>query len=95
MTERIGARAARNHFADLVGRVYYGKQEIIIERSGKPVVAVIPVEMYEQLVAEREARFQILDSIRERLPDVSEEEVMNDVAEAVRAVRADDAARRP
>ena len=95
MAERIGARAARNHFADLLGRVYYGKQEIIIERSGKPVVAVIPVEMYEQLVAEREARFQILDSIRERLPDVSEEEVMSDVAEAVRAVRADDAARRP
>lgn len=89
MVERMGARDARNRFADLVGSVHYGGQVVIVERSGKPMVAVIPVEMYQQLVAEREARFQILDRVRSRVPDVPEEEVERDVAEAIAAVRLD------
>jgi prevent-host-death family protein len=89
MVERMGAREARNRFADLVGSVHYGGQVVIVERSGKPMVAVIPVEMYQQLIAEREARFQILDRVRSRVPDVPEEEVERDVAEAIAAVRLD------
>ena len=88
MVERVGAREARNNLADLLGSVHYGGQVVIIERSGKPMVAVIPVAMYEQVIAEREARFQVLDRIRSRVPDVSSEEVAQDVAEAVEAVRA-------
>ena len=87
MTERIGAREARNRFADLMGSVHYGGEAVIIERSGKPMVAVIPVEMYEALIAEREARFAVVDRIQSKLPDVPETEVEADVAEAVAAVR--------
>ena len=88
MIEHIGAREARNRFSDLLGNVHYGGQVVIVERSGKPMVAVIPVEMYEQVVAEREARFQVLDRIRSRVPDVSAQEVVQDVVEAIDAVRA-------
>ena len=91
MTRRMGAREARNRFADLMGGVYYGKQAVIIDRSGRPMVAMIPVEAYQQLVAERDARFEVLERIRSRLPDVSAEEVECDVAEAVAAVRVADA----
>ena len=93
MVVHMGAREARNGFADLLGKVHYGRQAVIVERSGKPMVAIIPIEVYEQFVAEREARFEILDRIRERLPEVPVEEVEQDVAEALVAVRAD-AARR-
>jgi prevent-host-death family protein len=86
--EHIGAREARNRFSDLLGNVHYGGQVVTVERSGKPMVAVIPVEMYEQVVAEREARFQVLDRIRSRVPDVSAQEVVQDVVEAIDAVRA-------
>jgi prevent-host-death family protein len=91
MAFHIGAREARNNFADLLGRVHYGGQTVIVERSGKPMVAVIPAEMYDRLVAEREARFQILDRIRSRVPDLPPEEVEQDVAEAIAAVRNTDA----
>lgn len=91
MIEHIGAREARNKFADLLGNVYYGGQVVIVERSGKPMVAVIPVEMYQQVIAEREVRFQVLDRIRDRLPDVPADEVAQDVAEAIKAVRASNA----
>ena len=93
MTIVIGAREARQRFADLLGRVGYGKEVAIVERSGKPMVAVIPVELYEQLVAEREARFQLVEDIRRRLPEFSEDEVTEDVARAIAEVRARRAAR--
>ena len=88
MADRMGAREARNSFADLLGSVHYGGREVIVERSGKPVVAVIPVETYRRLIAERETRFQVLDRIRDRLPQASPQEVAQDVTEAIAAVRA-------
>ena len=88
MVVHIGAREARNNFADLLGSVHYSGQVVIVERSGQPMVAVIPAEMYQQLIAEREARFQVLDRIRQRLPDFSPAEVEGDLTEAISAVRA-------
>lgn len=93
MTIVIGAREARQRFADLLGRVGYGGETAIIERSGKPMVALIPVEVYEQLVAEREVRFQVLDRIRNRLPEIPQEEVEKDVSRAIDALRGTDVAR--
>lgn len=93
MTISLGARAARSNFSHLLGQVHYGGQTVIIERSGRPMVAMIPAEMFRQLVAEREARFQVLDRMRARLPEIPAEEVVQDVAEALAAVKRD-AARR-
>ena len=95
MVEHVGAKEARNKFADLLGNVHYGGQVVIVERSGKPMVAVIPVEMYQQVIAEREIRFQVLDRIRSRVPEVSVEEVVQDVAEAIEAARSNVAQGRP
>jgi prevent-host-death family protein len=87
--ERIGARDARAQFADLLGRVRYGGDIIVVERFGKPMAAMIPPELYERLVAAREARFESINRLRERLPDLSEDEIQADVKEAIDAVRAD------
>ena len=43
--------------------------------------------MFEPSNTERESRSRVLDQIKSRLPDVPEEEVMQDVAEALSAVR--------
>jgi prevent-host-death family protein len=93
MVKTMGAREARNNFSQLLGQVHFGGQVVVVERFGRPMVAIIPLEDYQQLIAEREARFQVLDEIRQRLPDLSVEEVEQDVAEAIAAVRAADAAR--
>ena len=94
MTKRISAKEARTRFADLVGSVHYGGEEVIVERSGRPVAAVIPVEMYQRLVAERRARFEVIDRIRSRLPDKTAEEIERDVAAAIEEVRGTDASGR-
>jgi len=87
MPIRIGAREARQRFSELVGRVHYGGETVILESSGKPMAAVVPLEVYNRLVAEREARFRIVDEIRASVPRLPEDEVEADIAEAIRAAR--------
>ena len=94
MAKHVGAREARSRFSDLIGSVRFGNEEVIVERSGKPMAAMIPIETYERLVAERRARFEVLDRIRSRLPEIPLEKIDKDVADAVAKVRSDAAARR-
>ena len=94
MAKHVGAREARSRFSDLIGSVRFGNEEVIVERSGKPMAAMIPIETYERLVAERRARFEVLDRIRSRLPEIPLKKIDRDVADAVSKVRSDAAARR-
>jgi prevent-host-death family protein len=71
VAKHVSAREARNRLADIMGSVRYGGEEIIVERSGRPMAVLIPVDTYERLVAERRARFEVLDHIRSSLPVVS------------------------
>lgn len=89
MAIHIGARDARNKFSELLGSVRFGKEEVIMERSGKPMAALIPIETYERLIAERRIRFEVLESIRSSFPDISSEEIEKDIADAVSLVRED------
>ncbi len=41
---KVEATEARNTFAEMVNRVRYGADRVIIQRRGKPVAAVVPVE---------------------------------------------------
>lgn len=94
MTISIGARDARQKFAEILGKVGFGGDVAVVERSGKPMAAIIPIEMYQKLVAEREARFAIVDALRNTQPEISPDEVEQDVAEAIRKVREANAAGR-
>jgi hypothetical protein len=42
----------------------------------------------EQMIAEREARFAVIDRLRDKTAGIPPEEVLADVAEAIQAVRA-------
>ena len=87
MTIFIGARDLRQKFAEILGKVGFGGDVAIVERSGKPMAAIIPIEMYQQLVAEREARFQIIEKIQNAQEERSLEEIEQDVNAAIKRVR--------
>ncbi len=65
---------ARRQFADLLGRVAYGREEIVIERTGRPMAVLINPEEYRRLKAleaehreaERAARFALIRRAGER-----------------------------
>jgi len=83
----IGARDLRQKFAEILGKVGFGGDVAVVERSGKPMAAIIPIEMYQQLIAEHEARFQIVEKIQNTQQARPIEELEKDVNEAIKRAR--------
>jgi prevent-host-death family protein len=54
--------------------------------------ATIPLETYEKLIAEREARFAVIQEMQKNAPDLSEEEIEAIVNETIQKVRTENAA---
>ena len=48
MDEEIPVTEARSQFSDLVNRVGFGKERIVLTRHGKPLVALVPAETLDQ-----------------------------------------------
>lgn len=42
--QSISVAEAKKHFSDLLGRVAYGKEQIIITKRGKPMARLVPTE---------------------------------------------------
>jgi len=42
--EAVSTVAARRHFSDLINRVAYGKDRIVLTRRDRPLAAVVPIE---------------------------------------------------
>lgn len=88
MEKRISARDARAKFSDILGVVHFGKETVIVEKQGKPVVAIVDIDLYERWRAMRDARLGVFDEIRTRNRGKSPGEVERDVREAISEVRA-------
>jgi prevent-host-death family protein len=59
--EKLTTLDLRQHLGDLLNRVALRHDEFIIERKGKPLAAMVPVEKLQQL--ERFARLQLVNAL--------------------------------
>ncbi len=87
MIRTLTAIEARQRFGQLMNEVQLRHDHYIIERAGKPMVAVVPVEEFQAWMGRREGFFQQIEKARTRNKDVDPEEIDEDVGEAVKAVR--------
>jgi prevent-host-death family protein len=86
MTERVSTIDVRRRIGDLLNRVALRHDEFIIERKGKSLAALVPVERLEQMrrFARRHA-LQFLD--QQAGGPLSDEQAMELALEAQRAAR--------
>jgi len=49
MAKRVSASKARNEFAEIINRVAYGGETVLVHRRKKPVAAIIPIDDPELL----------------------------------------------
>ena len=92
VTQTMSASEIRQHFSDVVNRVYRGEARVVIERSGIPVAAVISArdfERFQEFERRRDADFAIIDEIRAAFAGVPEEELEREAAKAVAEARAE------
>jgi prevent-host-death family protein len=92
MTQTMKASAVRANWATLLNKVYKGETQVVVEKSGIPVAAVVSAKDYEEfkrLKERRAERFAILDQLREAFKDVPPQELEREVAKAVAQARAE------
>lgn len=88
MTTRLAVKDVRANFSDVLSRVYYGQEPVIVERKGKPVAVLISPEQWERYQQQtRERLFEAVDQIQERNRDSDPAEVEREVTAVVEEVR--------
>lgn len=80
MTEKISTLEVRQKLGDILNRVALRHDQFIIERKGKPLAAVVPVEQFEQM--QRAARLHLQRVLEEQPGSLSQEEADQLVNEA-------------
>lgn len=103
----VTATEAKNRFGAYIKEVYLGTGHVIVKRGDIPVVAIVPMADYEQLIAAeeipaeletelaasvkearaRERLMAFLDRVQSELPEISEEQAAEEIAEAIRSTR--------
>lgn len=72
---------------EIMKEVQGGRVRVLVEKSGVPMVGIISAEEFQRVIAEREARFEVVDRIRSRIPAVPDAEVQRNVQEALKRAR--------
>lgn len=72
MPVTIPATKAHRNFGELVRRAYSGMEHFIVEKDGLPVIALIPISEYQELMKERQRREERLERFRENTQAIGE-----------------------
>jgi prevent-host-death family protein len=92
MTQTMKASVVRANWATLLNKVYKGETQVVVEKSGIPVAAVVSAKDYEEFKQHQERRaerFAVLDEMREAFKDVPPDEIEREVEKAVAQARAE------
>lgn len=87
MERELGITKARETLSDVVERVQLQADTYVIGRYGKPVAAIVPIELYRNWKRQRRELFDTIERIRSRNEDVDPDQVMEDVLQAQQAIR--------
>ena len=95
MNQTLPLKSVREQLSDLVSRVAYGDQKVIITKFGKPVAALVTFDDYEKVMnpakrfnsKEWNEGFTLMDKARKNTKKYSPEKVTKTIDKAVDEVR--------
>lgn len=87
----------RSNLADIVSRVTYANDRVVVKRHNREVALIISLDEYEKLMDptkrlnEKEWADNVkkLDELRDKIPQVDPQEMEKAIDEAVREIRAE------
>lgn len=95
MSQTLPLKDVREQLSDLVSRVAYGNQKVVITKFGKPVAALVTFEDYEKIMnparrfkkEEWDKGFSLMDKARANTKKYPQEEVEQAIEQTVSEVR--------
>lgn len=96
-TNTVSIDELRSNLADIVNRVTYANDKVVVKKYNRNAAILISVDEYEKLLdptkrlSEKEWNkgFRILDKIRAKIPKMDPDELDKIIDEEVAAVRAE------
>ena len=70
--------------SQILEAVYYRGDQYVIERAGKPMAVVVPIEQFEQWRKKRREFFALIDKIRKRNEGKAPAQIERDTEESLR-----------
>lgn len=94
MSQTVTLKEVREQLSELVARVAYGDQKVVITKFGKPVVAIVNYGDYEKLMnpaslftdKDWEKGFEFITKAREASKDVHHEKAQKIIDREISAV---------
>jgi len=87
MQKKISAMKARQNLGQIMNEVAIRGDDYIVERAGKPLVAIIDMDKYQQLQEDRDEALEAVRSVWSKMEGGDAEEVEGIIKDAVRAPR--------
>ncbi len=87
MLKKISAMKARQNLGQLMNEVALRRDDYIVERAGKPVVAVIAIEKYQQLQRNLDEFYNEVKQFQSQVKNADPEEIDKAIEEAVQAAK--------
>ncbi len=95
MNQILSLKDVRKQLSDIVSRVAYGDQKVVITKFGKPVAALVTFSDYEKIMnpakrftkEEWDKGFSLMDKARSKTKKYPLKEVERDIQQAVNKVR--------
>jgi len=85
MFKKVSALKARQNLGQVMNEVSLKGDDYIIERAGKPLVAIVSMEKYQILQREREEALHALDKVWGKMDGEKPEVVERTIDEAVKS----------
>jgi|SRR3989344_6714895 len=98
MTQQVSIDELRSNLADIIGRVMYGKDKIVVKKYNRDAAVILSFDEYEKLVdpskrftkKQWEAKFKVFEDIQKRIPLDEQENLEKDIARAIKEVRSEE-----
>lgn len=95
MSQTVTLKKVREQLSELVAKVAYGDQKVVITKFGKPLVAIVNYDDYEKLMnpasrftdKEWKKGFEFITKIQNTPKDVSDDKADKIIEREIRAVR--------
>ena len=87
MLKRISAIKVRQNLGQVMNEVALKEDEYIVERAGKPLIAIIPIEEYQRMKKEKDEFFQMFEEVQKDVRPGSEKAIDIEIEAAVKSYR--------
>ena len=89
MIREITAMDARKNFGEILNEVKYRHDSVLIKKAGKPIAALIDVELFEKIRAFKVQFESLTEELGETYEGVSLEEAEKEIEEALKSSKED------